>query len=148
MQIAADHFPLHRALGLVLAVVAVTGDHGPKRLRARAEIRPTGVVLEADELSVRRVRKQVADKALFAGTGGDIEDADARDRRPDLGDVLVPEKLVAAADRENGSPALDRFSERRAVLPRQVRPNDVLPLVLAASEEPHIWPLRVDPLAD
>src|SRR2546428_3170127 len=145
---AAVLFALHRALGLALAVVAVTRDHGPKRPRARAEIRPTGVVLEADELSVRGVRQQVADKALFASAGGDIENADARDRRPDLGDVLVPEKLVAAADRENGSPALDRLSECRAVLLRQVRPHEVLPLVLADSEVPHILPLRVDALGD
>ena len=60
MEIAADHFSLHRALSLVLAVVAVPSDDRSERLRACAEVRPPGVVLEPDERSVRRINQQIA----------------------------------------------------------------------------------------
>src|SRR5207253_8933080 len=109
VEIAANHFSLHRALGLVLTVVAVPGDDRSERLRASAEVRPPGVVLEPDERSVRRIHQQIAHEALPAGAGGHVENAQPGDRGADLRHVLVSEELIAAADRENRGAALDGF---------------------------------------
>src|SRR6266550_6251260 len=53
MEVAADHVPLNGALGLVLAVVAIAGDHRAERLGARSEIGPTRMVFEAHQLAIR-----------------------------------------------------------------------------------------------
>src|SRR5438128_2520142 len=148
VEIAADHFSLDRALGLVLAVVAVPSDDRSERLRAGAEVRPPGVVLEPDKRSIRRIHQQIAHEALPAGARGHVENAKPRDRRADLRHVLVPEELIAAADREDRGAALDRVPQGRAVLARQIGADDVLPLILTAAEEPHVGPLRVGPLAN
>src|SRR5256885_5601402 len=109
VEIAADHFALHRALGLVLAVVAVPGDDRSERLGARPEVRPSGMVLESDERSVRRVHQQIPDEAFPASAGRDVENPESWDRRADLRNIFVPQELVAAADREDRGAAVDRF---------------------------------------
>src|SRR5438552_10712074 len=83
VQIAPNHFPLHRAFGLVLAVVAVPSDDRSERLRARAEVRPPGVVLEPDERPVRRIHEQIADETFPASAGGDVEEAKSPARGAD-----------------------------------------------------------------
>src|SRR6267143_3147453 len=106
------------------------------------------MVLKSDELTIRRVHEEVADEALPPGPRCHVEDADAGDRGSGLRHVLVPEELITAADRENRGAALDRLPQRGAVLSREIRADDVLPLILTPAEEPHVWPLGVGPLAD
>src|SRR5207244_8228168 len=132
----------------VFAVVAVSGDDRSERLRAGAEVRPPGVVLEPDERSVRRIHQQIAHEALPAGARGDVENAQPWDRGADLRHVLVPETLIAAAHREDRGAAIDGPPQGRAVLARQIGADDVLPLILAPAEEPHVGPLWVGPLAN
>src|SRR5439155_994119 len=148
VEIATDHFSLYRALGLVFAVVAVSGDDRSERLRAGAEVRPPRVVLEPNERSVGRIHQQIAHEALPAGASGHVENAQPWYRGADLRHVLVSEELIAAADREDRGAALDGLPQARAVLAHQIGADDVLPLILAAAEEPHVRPLRVGPLAN
>src|SRR5205823_3509862 len=148
VEIATDHFSLYRALGLVFAVVAVSGDDRSERLRAGAEVRPPGVVLEPDERSVGRIHQQIAHEALPAGASGHVENAQPWYRGADLRHVLVSEELIAAADREDRGAALDGLPQARAVLAHQIGADDVLPLILAAAEEPHVGPQWVGPFAN
>src|SRR2546425_11930563 len=145
VQIAADDLALHRALRLVLAVIAVPDDHRPKRLRARPEIRHAGVVLQPDEVAVGSVDEEIPHKACLSGPRRHVEDADAGDRRPGLGHVLVTEKLVAAAHREDRRPAFDGLLECGPVLPGEGRADDVLTLALPAADEPDVGPVRGGP---
>src|SRR2546427_9257431 len=148
MQVATDDPALHGALGLVLAVIAVPDDDGPERLRARAEVRPPGVVLEPDEIRVGSVDEEVPDEARVAGACRHVENPDAGNRRPSLGKVLVTQELVPATHREDRRTAVHGLLERGAVPSSQVSADDVLALVLAAAEEPDVGPIRVGPLAD
>lgn len=54
VRIRAEHVLVARTLGLVLAVVAVSGEHHAERGDLLAEIGLAGVVLEADERPCRR----------------------------------------------------------------------------------------------
>src|ERR1700694_3087548 len=60
----------------------------------------------------------------------------------------MPERLLPATDREDRGTAFDRLPQCRAIFSREIGADDVLPLVLASPEEPHVGPIRVGPLAD
>src|SRR5437867_4391607 len=106
------------------------------------------MVFKTDELTIRRVHEEVADEALSPSPRRHVEDADAGDRGSDLRHVLMSEELVTAADREHRGAPFDRFPQPSAVLCREVRADDVLPLVLTPAEEPYVRPLGLGPLAD
>src|SRR5207245_6043442 len=59
VAVGADDLALHRALGLVLAVVPVPDDDRAQRLRVRSAIGAAAVVLESDKLAVGRVGDEI-----------------------------------------------------------------------------------------
>src|SRR5438093_3917931 len=139
---------LHRAFGLVFAVVAVPHDHLAARRGSRAEVRSSGVILKPDELAARRIREEIADESLLSRARRDVEDSDTRDRGTGLRHVLVAEELVAAADREDRGAGLYGLAKSRTVLAREVGPHDVLALVLPSADKPDVGPVRVRPFGD
>ena len=106
------------------------------------------MVLEADEGVGAAGPQEVPDEPLRARSGGHIEHPETGDRGAVLGQVLAPEELVAAADREHRRAALDRPTERVAGGSAKVGADEVLPLVLTATKEPQVRPVRVNGVAE
>jgi hypothetical protein len=110
------------------------------------------MVLEAGErpLDTRlqlALEQAVADHPRVSRDGVEREDAGPRLLR--AADVAVEgsEELVAAADRENGGPVGDRRAQRIA-LARQIRRDQRLLAVLAASDVVHVVTAGLDAVAD
>src|SRR5262249_42252418 len=114
-----------------------------ERLGSRVEVSAPGVVLESRERLARPVAGQqdVSDHAALAGDRVQRQQADARQLGAVAAAVETAEQLVAAADREEGGPGLDRGAEHLA-LPGEIARYQRLLAVLAAADVEEVDPGR------
>src|SRR5258705_12412130 len=96
MHVRAENVSVDAAFAVVLAVVAVAGQHLSQRTRLWAEIGAAAVVLEADEGAAGPGQRHVADAARRGFALVDrpgVEDADSFELRPLGGPGETREKL-------------------------------------------------------
>ena len=152
VRIRAEHVFVARTLGLVLAVVAVSGEHHAERGDLLAEIGLAGVVLEADDDHVAALRGGpehiVADHALLCADGVHADGADEVELHAVPGLVVFAEHLVAAADGEKGLFLLDRGADVLRLAGGKVAQQHLLLEVLTAADEEDVVFVRVQRLAD
>ena len=109
MQIGAEGVLVHSPLGAVNAVIAVPPDKGGKGLTSRSQIGAPPVVLKSHQGVAVAGRNQIPDAAGSARPGmhgPGVEDTQARQFIPLRGPVVVPDKLIAAADRQQDGPVI------------------------------------------
>ena len=128
-------------------------ENARERVGARAEQRPAGVILEADEgadagaVAEVALAHDVADHPRRPGERLQVEQADARHLAAVLSHVAVPGELVAAAHREHRGAAGDGRVHGLAV-PQQVLGDEQLVAILAAADQVQVGGLGVELLAD
>jgi hypothetical protein len=138
MQISADGTTQTAALVAALAVVSEAGENAAQRLRVRVEDGTTGVILEAGEQASfpggELAREQdVADHPPLARDRAEREEPDARKLGAAPIAVEAPEKLVPAADRQDGG-ARGRRLEDCLPLAGEVGRDERLLAILPASD--------------
>ncbi len=106
------------------------------------------MVLEADERARRDaldlgVDDDIADEALLAGFGSDVDHADAREPLALGGLVVVTEKLISAADGKHRRTRIDRALEGGLFVLDEVFVHERLLAVLTATEEEDVHVLHV-----
>src|SRR5260370_29474951 len=98
VPVRAEDVAVDAASAVVLAVVAVAGQHLSQRTRLRAEIGAAAVVLEADEGAASPGQRHVTDAARCGFALVDrpgVEDANSFDVRPLGWPVAARNKLVS-----------------------------------------------------
>ena len=151
VRIRCEHVTIARALRFVLAVVAVALQHISQRLHARAEIGFTGVILEADHIDARQLvagEHVIADHALLAADGVEVERAGEVALHAIPRFVILPQHLIAAADRKKGLSVLDGRPDLLRFGPAQIRKKHLLLEILTAADEKQIICRRIERLAD
>src|SRR5439155_3635662 len=112
--------------------------HPTERLRARVEVRPSRVILEAGDRSPAaaelRLEQHVADHPPIPCDGLEWQQADARHVLAAEAAIAAPQQLIAAADREEGGTSLDNSLLQRAGLRGEVLGDEQLLAVLAAAD--------------
>ena len=112
MQVGADSVFIDGAFALILAVIPCSFNDGSEWLGVAAESSKPGMVFVANDLAkFGTLNDGVADKALVAGDGFGIKDANAVQAYVVLSLKEMSKKLIKSADDEGGSAGFNEIME-------------------------------------
>src|SRR5258708_2219431 len=147
MHVRAENVSVDAAFAVVLAVVAVAGQHLSQRTRVRAEIGAAAVVLEADEGAASPGQRHVTDAARCGFALVDrpgVENANSFELRPLGWPVEARKELVATADSKHRHVCLHRGPQALMLHRPEIAGYLFLLPVLAATDKEHVKGIRLD----